>query len=242
MSALRAILFDIDDTLFSTTEFARHARRNAVEAMIERGLKLDADTVLRELDEVISEFGSNYAHHYEKLLQRLPPEALAGLNPSLVISAGIVSYHDTKFQELKPFADVAPLLADLRAAGMHLGVVTHGWTVKQAEKLVRLRLLRFFDPLAVIISEQVGISKPNPKLYSLALRKLGLEAEQVMYVGDSLEHDIAPPGSLGIRTVWSRRAAKDGQDPEAIRPDHVINDFGELEAILRDSYSALPPA
>jgi hypothetical protein len=45
-----------------------------------------------------------------------------------------------------------------------------------------------------------------------------------------------------MHTVWSRRAAKDGQDPEAIRPDHIIDDFSELEALLRDSYSALPPA
>ncbi|MDP6369263.1 MAG: TIGR02253 family HAD-type hydrolase [Planctomycetota bacterium] len=236
MSALRAILFDIDDTLFSTTEIARHARRNAVEAMIERGLKLDADTVLRELDEVISEFGSNYAHHYEKLLQRLPPEALAGLNPSLVISAGIVSYHDTKFQELKPFADVAPLLADLRAAGMHLGVVTHGWTVKQAEKLVRLRLLRFFDPLAVIISEQVGISKPNPKLYAKALRELDLPASEVLYVGDNPTHDIAPPQSLGMRAAWIKRAAKHDLAGTGIQPDHVVEDFEGLRTVLREVY------
>ena len=108
--------------------------------------------------------------------------------------------------------------------------------------MIRLGVLPLVDPKAVFISDQVGISKPNPKLYSLALRKLGLEPEQVMYVGDSLAHDIAPPSSLGIHTVWSRRAAKDGQDPELIRPDHIIDDFGELEALLRDTYSALPPA
>ena len=236
MPSLQAILFDIDDTLFSTTEFARRARRNAVEAMIERGLKLDAEVVLRELDEVISEFGSNYAHHYEKLLQRLPSEALAGLNPSLVISAGIVSYHDTKFQELKPFEDVAPLLTDLREAGLRLGVVTHGWTVKQAEKLVRLRLLRYFDPLAVIISEQVGISKPNPKLYAKALRALDLPAGEVLYVGDNPTHDIAPPQSLGMPAVWIKRAGKHGLEGTGIQPDHIVEDFSGLRTVLREVY------
>jgi putative hydrolase of the HAD superfamily len=159
-----------------------------------------------------------------------------------VESAGVVAYHDTKFGSLEPFPDVLPLLSKLRDAGIRTGIITHGWTIKQAEKLIRLGVLPLVDPKAVFISDQVGISKPNPKLYSLALRRLGLEPEQVMYVGDNLAHDIAPPSSLGIHTVWSRRAAKDGQDPELIRPDHIIDDFGELEALLRDSYSALPPA
>jgi putative hydrolase of the HAD superfamily len=240
MADLSAVLFDIDDTLFSTTVFASKARHAAVQAMVHMGLKATEEEVFRELQEVLREFGSNYAHHYQKLLMRLPRAVLGDLNPALVESAGVVAYHDTKFGGLEPFPDVLPLLSKLKEAGIQTGIITHGWTIKQAEKLIRLGVLPLVDPKAVFISDQVGISKPNPKLYSLALRKLGLEAEQVMYVGDSLEHDVAPPGSLGIRTVWSRRAAKDGQDPEAIRPDHIIDDFGELEAILRDSYSALP--
>ena len=162
MSRLRAVLFDVDDTLFSTTAFARKARANAVRAMVEAGLGLPEEVVARELDEVIAEFSSNYDHHFDKLLQRLRPSALAQLNPALVVAAGVVAYHDTKFQGLAPFDDVIPLLEGLRAAGLVTGVVTHGWTVKQAEKLVRLGLVPHLDPRAVFISDQIGISKPNP--------------------------------------------------------------------------------
>lgn len=59
MARLQAILFDIDDTLFSTTEFARKARRNAVRAMIQAGLDVPEEVVLKELDEVLAEFSSN---------------------------------------------------------------------------------------------------------------------------------------------------------------------------------------
>jgi putative hydrolase of the HAD superfamily len=47
--------------------------------------------------------------------------------------------------------------------------------VKQAEKLVRLGIVRYLDPKAIFISDQIGISKPNPKLYLAALRELGLK-------------------------------------------------------------------
>jgi putative hydrolase of the HAD superfamily len=233
---LSAILFDIDDTLFSTTEFAQRARINAVRAMIQAGLDVPEEVVLRELDEVLVEFSSNYEHHFDKLLMRLRPASLARLNPALVVAAGVVAYHDTKFRELAPFDDVFPLFSDLKKAGMLLGVITHGWTVKQAEKLVRLGLVPYLDGRAVFISDQIGISKPNAKLYQAALRELKLPAEEVMYVGDSPEHDIAPPKSIGMVTVWARRAAKHGLAGTSIVPDYVVSSFDELRPILRRDF------
>ncbi|MBL8859426.1 MAG: TIGR02253 family HAD-type hydrolase [Planctomycetes bacterium] len=237
MTKLSAILFDIDDTLFSTTAFARQARVNAVRAMIDAGLELPEEVVLRELDEVLAEFSSNYEHHYDKLLQRLRPPSLVRRNTALIVAAGVAAYHDTKFRELRPFDDVRPLLGDLQKVGMRVGIITHGWTVKQAEKLVRLGLVPFLDPRAVFISDQIGISKPNPKLYETALRDLQLPANEVMYVGDSPEHDIAPPHSIGMITVWAKRAARHGLEGKSIRPDYTVEDFGELREILRRDFS-----
>jgi len=233
---LRAVLFDVDDTLVSTTAFAKRARRNAVEAMVRMGLDLPADEVLRELDEVIAEFSSNYDHHFDQLLRRLRPRALAHRNPALVVAAGVSAYHDTKFRELAPFDDVVPLLEALARVGVQTGGVTHGWTTKQAEKLVRLGLVPHLDPKAIFISDQLGVSKPNPKLWSLALADLGLEPEETMYVGDSPTHDIAPPKSLGLKTVFARRAARVDITTTGIEPDHVVDDFVELRGILRETY------
>ncbi len=149
MASLQAVFFDIDDTLCPTTEFARRARRNAVRAMVAAGLAEDEDRVAAELDEVIAEFSSNYEHHFDKLLLRLSPSALQGQNRAMIVAAGVVAYHDTKFRELRPFEGVTELLADLRRAGVRLGIITHGWTLKQAEKLVRLKLVRYFDDPAL---------------------------------------------------------------------------------------------
>lgn len=236
MKPLRAVLFDIDDTLFSTTEFAARARRNAVRAMVRSGIRHPEDEVYRELVEVIGEFSSNYEHHYDKLLMRLPKASIEGLNRALVVAAGVVAYHDTKFEELEPFGDVAPFLRGLIGAGITTGIVTHGWTTKQAEKLIRLQLMSLLTPSAIFISDQVGISKPNPKLYQTALRELNLEADEVMYVGDNLKNDIIPPKSLGMWTTWARRAANPDQDPEAAAPHHIVDDFQQLAAILRETY------
>jgi len=237
MSSLRAVLFDIDDTLFGTTEFAGRARKNAVRAMCEAGLDLPVETVEQELAEVINEFSSNYSKHFDKLLVRLDHPLREGASTAIVVAAGVSAYHDTKFRDFTPFPDVVPLLADLRAAGLSTGIITHGWTDKQAEKLVRLGVVPHLDADAIFISDEIGISKPNPKLYETALTRMGLQASEVMYVGDSPAHDIAPPKSLGMITTWARRASKWTPADESERATHEVDDFDELRTILREQYS-----
>ena len=242
MTQLRAVLFDLDDTLFSTTRFAKSARLNAVRGMIQAGLDLPEEEVLRELEEVIAEFTSNYDRHLDQLLRRLRPKALQRVNPAVLVASGVAAYHDTKFRELAPFDDVKPLLEDLRKAGLRRGIITHGRTLKQAEKLIRLDLLPYLDADAIFISEQIGISKPNPKLYGAALRDLGLDPLEAMYVGDNPAHDIAPPHSLGMVTVWAKRAAKHQLQASDVQPDHIVSNFNELRTILRERYDVAIPA
>jgi len=236
LTALDAVFFHIDDTLFPTTEFARTARRNAVHAMVMAGLDAPEDVVMHVLEEVIAEFSSNYEHHFDKLLTRLGPAALANHNSALIVAAGVGAYHDTKFRTIGAFDDVEPLLADLKRAGMLVGIITHGLAVKQAEKLWRLGIVESLDPTAIFISDVVGINKPNPKLYQYALRSLDLEPTRVMYVGDNPEHDIAPPLSLGMPAVWSSRAARRKPSDYGIEPTHSVADFSELRTLLREQY------
>lgn len=238
MRTLRALFLDIDDTLYSTSEFAERARRNAMEAMIEHGLRLTVEQAMAELREVIAEFGSNYAFHYDRLLKRLPRHVLPKGNPAILVAAAVGAYHDTKYRSLFPFRDVPQVLATLREkTPLRIGVITDGLELKQAEKLVRLGIVRWLDPEAIFISDQIGISKPNRKLYQRACDVAGLPPAECMYVGDHPENDIAPARAIGMVTVRHRSSGGKhaGRDaPEA--PDYEISTFHELIPILRDDF------
>jgi len=158
------------------------------------------------------------------------------VNPALIVAAGMAAYHDTKFKDLRAFDDVEPFLMALSKAKIRTGIITHGWTTKQSEKLIRLGLVPLLGPRNIFISDQVGISKPNVKLYQHALREMGLLPGEVLYVGDNVAHDIVPPVSIGMHTAWIRRAAREGQDVEAANPEFIVNDFRELAAILRERF------
>lgn len=233
---LDAIFFDIDDTLFSTSVFADKARRAAIEAMIAVGLRSDRESLQRELKEVLVEFSSNYGNHFDKLLLRLPPEASADLNQAVIVAAGVVAYHETKWSELKVYDDVYEVLGWLAGKDLVRGIISAGLSIKQAEKIIRLKIYEFLSPHAIFITEQVGINKPNPKVYRRALKELGLEPKRVMYVGDHPTHDIDPCNDIGMTTVRIRRSGKHSEETGHSKPDFEIRDFYGLREILRKDF------
>ncbi|MBN4049885.1 HAD-IA family hydrolase [bacterium AH-315-M10] len=233
---LKAIFFDIDDTLFSTSDFAAEARAAAVDAMRGVGLDYPREYLLRELAEVVAEFSSNYGHHFNKLLLRIPATAYGGVNVAIIVAAGVVAYHETKSRQLRPFPDVRALLASLALTDVVRGVITAGREIKQAEKLVRLDLYQYLTPYALFISDQIGISKPNVKLYQRACADLGLDPSETMHIGDNPLNDIVPPKSLGMITVLNRRGGKYSTVPTPVEPDYEISNFDQLGELLERDF------
>ena len=236
MPHLGAVFFDVDDTLYSTSAFADLARQRGIDAMLAAGLKVRREDLARELAEVVAEFTSNYEHHYDKLLLRLPPAALEGVNPAVVVAAGVVAYHETKARELKPYDDVVFALRRLSRTDLTLGVITGGLAVKQAEKLIRLGVLPFLDPRAIFISDEVGFGKANPKLYLRACQETGVRPEEAMYVGDNPANDIDPPNQIGMITVRIHREGKYAGLTSRTPPAHEIDDLGQLLDLIREHY------
>ena len=234
---LRAILFDIDDTLYSTSEFATEARRNAIDGMIRAGLRMQRDDALHELQEVISEFSSNYEYHFDKLLARIPGHYYAGLNTAILIAAAVVGYHETKHKSLFVFEDAVEVLRLLKEVpGLCVGIVTAGLRVKQAETLWRLGVVPYLDSRAIFISDVLGVNKPNVKIYQRACADIGVRPNEALYVGDNPPHDIDPPNAIGMITVHSRRTGAHRNDPSQTAPDYTIDNFWDLLDILRRDF------
>jgi putative hydrolase of the HAD superfamily len=236
MARLKAIFFDIDDTLYSTYEFSEMARENAIKAMIGAGLRMSKEELRQELDEIVSEFSSNYEHHFDKLLMRIPRRLYKGANPSILIAAGVVAYHDTKFRYLNVYDDVLEVLKLLYNSELILGVITAGITIKQSEKLVRLKVLPYLTPSAIFISDQIGISKPNTKLYLRACSDLNIRPAECMYIGDNPLNDIDPPNQIGMITVRNRRSGRYIDLQGTTEPNYEIHNFWDLLDILREEF------
>ncbi|HSB47599.1 MAG TPA: HAD hydrolase-like protein [Candidatus Bilamarchaeum sp.] len=214
------VLFDIDDTLFPSSEFSSLARKNAINAMIGMGLDSDSGTLGERLSLIISKKGSNYGRHFDDLLDEMKVP-----NKSRYIAAAVAAYHDTK-TSIQPFPKVPMTLLRLKEAGHRLYIATRGNSVKQWDKLIRLRIALFFD--RVFVCEE---GEKDESFYLSVLRGLGAEAKSCMMVGDREDTDIAPAASAGIRTV---RMLSGKYASVPTKADFRVAGIEELPAILQD--------
>jgi putative hydrolase of the HAD superfamily len=124
------------------------------------------------------------------------------------------------------FPDAKPALEKLKSLGAKLGVITNGDSANQHGKLRRAGVENFFD--VVVVSSEENCSKPDLRIFEIALKKAGSSAAETWYTGDSQEHDIIPSRKMGINTLYLNRNRKN--------PLKVETDGGIIYAEIKDFF------
>lgn len=131
-------------------------------------------------------------------------------------------------------ADAAPMLEALRSGGARLGIVSNASDDHDVQTLVDNAGLRgYFD--FIISSAAVGVRKPHPKIFELALSQWGARPEQAVMVGDTVSADVAGANRSGIASVWITRRNDTPENRAAARetpPDATITALSELPGLL----------
>jgi YjjG family noncanonical pyrimidine nucleotidase len=122
--------------------------------------------------------------------------------------------------------DGARDVLDRLAGRVRMALVTNGLSDVQRARIERLGLNGFFD--AVVISSEVGVTKPRPEIFDVVFDALGRpERATAVMIGDSLTSDIRGGATYGIATCWyNRHGATAGPD------DDVTHEITDLAAIL----------
>jgi len=129
-------------------------------------------------------------------------------------------------QAWRVFEDVAPTLDTLASHGLKLGVISN-WDNRLRPLLRRLNLLCFFD--AVVVSCDVGFSKPSPVIFQHAAEKFGLAPSSILHVGDRTELDLKGAQAAGMQAVGLRRGARTASDAN---PGGQLASLAELDLLL----------
>lgn len=126
------------------------------------------------------------------------------------------------------FPDVLPTLTQLKTK-YQLGLVTNAHRLYAEAEIKMLGLDQWWD--VVIMSSDHGISKPAPELFHLALEQLQVSPAEAIYVGDSLEHDVAGARNAGLKVVHIRREDLVATPSQPL-PDWSIGSLDELLSIV----------
>lgn len=225
----RAVFFDAGDTLITIP--AAHEMMEAY--LAERRFPFDPKVVQNLLDEGIARFYYNKSD-YSNIT--VTPETdrnfWVGIYRYILDRMNASSYwsdehihrccHELYDLFVAPeyyalFEDVADCLERLRMMGFRLGLVSN-FAPTLREIFRSHHILHFFDPF--IVSTEVGYEKPNPAIFTMALKKANLLSNEVVYVGDHPTNDIWAPQQVGIDAI--RIIRYDGITGDGIRSLHEL--------------------
>ena len=197
---IKAVLFDLDDTLFDHRGCAREAL-TAVHQSDER-LRALPFAALEARHTTFLE-----ALHADVMLGRMPIEVArrerfrrllgaAGASPEAAAATAIAAlYRDT-------YRAVRRAIAGAAAIEPHasIAIVSNNLLEEQQDKLKTCGLDRFVDVL--VVSEEAGVSKPDPAIFQIALERLRVLPAEAVMVGDSWRADIAGALAAGVHAIW----------------------------------------
>lgn len=227
---IRAVSFDASDTLIYAVKeeievaFADFCRR--------KGHDVPVEAVRKGYQHYIYE-GSRYHAENKALHSTNPREYLFSATREMLLYLGVSRLQaeelaELAFKELELvwhlFPGVEPILRSLKAKGLKLGVISN-WGPRLSETLARLGIRSYFS--TVIASEVVGISKPDPGIFCLALEKLECQARNALHVGDSYSADVLGALNAGMKPVLLDRSQAYEESPCA-----RISSLSELASLI----------
>jgi putative hydrolase of the HAD superfamily len=190
---IRAVLFDLDDTLYDREELVRRVITDQYDIFQDELRSVPKETFVGRAVQLDDHGYADKRALYATVVAecRLAPDLIDRL---------VENFWTSYDEKCRLPDDTSVTLQTLRKNGIKLGVVTNGSTERQQRKLNSLGISSWFD--VVLISEAEGIKKPAPEIFHRALRRCGVEAADAIFVGDHPETDIRGALQAGLRAVW----------------------------------------
>lgn len=231
MSDPKAVLFDVDGTLFDRDRAQEEALRliarqfRSLFAGIGEERLLDA---FLESDRVaVAEINDGTA--LEGVRLRRSRRFLGMLGLSEEHAGEITAFYVRSYPGIEAPIDGARSVVERVAGAYPVGVLSNGLPDVQYRKLETLELRELFQ--CVVLSGELEIWKPDPRIFWEAAARLDREPGECLYVGDSYAHDVVGAAGAGMRVCWFNRAASAPAQAEP-EPDFEIRKLDEVVAVL----------
>ena len=225
---IKAIIFDLDNTLTDFMKFKKAAIDAAVDAMIDAGLDISREQLLKKIEEVYDSEGIEDQQVFNKVLKKI-----SGRVEDRVLAAGVVGYRKAKEGSMKLYPHVNLTLTNLVKNGIKMVIVSDAPRLPAWMRICSLGLQDYFDH--VITFDDAGEKKPSSKPFKMALDTLGVNAGEVLMVGDLKDRDIEGAKKLGIKTAFARYG--DSKNTEEAGADYELKDISELLDIVKSENS-----
>jgi putative hydrolase of the HAD superfamily len=223
---IKVIGFDIDGTLVDHVG-AQQAGLIKLYGMLEEAQRVAVDEFVATWQQESDRYWERYqagkiTFIQQRLLRVKAVLSHLGVSASDETAMRIFRMYLAEYEgSWKLYDDALPCLDSLTA--YWLAVISNGDSGQQRRKLERLGIASRFD--SVVISGDLGVSKPHPDIFKQSLQELGVSPEEAVYVGDDLESDALGAKNAGMQAIW---LARDGGQVADLP---MIGSLGEVKGI-----------
>ena len=234
MGAIRAIFFDLDDTLLDDTESSGHAAEVVAAELLGRYDVDPADIAQAYLDAAI-EFWETLEPGSRKppagaIRPSIWRRALASRNiDDKDLAERLARRYDAlRLERVELFPETLPVLHQLHGR-YKLAIITNGFAETHEQKIARLELARFFD--TIILAGEIELIKPDPSVFRHAMQAANVGPGESVMVGDRFARDIVGAHAAGMRAIWVN--VRGETVPAGARaPEATIASIAELPAAI----------
>jgi putative hydrolase of the HAD superfamily len=208
---IKAVVFDLDNTLVDFMSMKRRAIDAAIDAMVDAGLELQPQEIHDRIDAIYKERGIEYQQVFDDLIYNIFQKI-----DHRVLASG------------KPYAHVTATLMELIRRGIKLAVLTDAPSREAWLRLCYINFHHFFD--VAVTFDDTGERKPSEKPFRMALNKLGVKPEEALMVGDWPERDVVGAKAVGMKTAFARYGDTFGTKEHDA--DYELKDISDLLKIV----------
>ncbi len=223
---IRAVVFDLDNTLMDFMAMKDNAVSAAVTAMIDAGLEMDFQTAKAGIKDIYDKEGIEFQRVFDSFL-----EQHLGHIDWKILASGVVAYRRAREASLVLYPHVNLTLTGLLRRGLKLAVLSDAPRPEAWNRLCYLQLQHVFD--TVITFEDTGFRKPHTVPFRKVLAAIGCDPHETIMVGDWPERDLVGARKVGMLTVFARYGFVFDRKPVGNEGgDYVIDDIRQLLGIV----------
>jgi putative hydrolase of the HAD superfamily len=221
---IKAIIFDLDNTLLDFIKMKQFSVKAAITAMNEAGLEVDEKKAYEDIFDLYMERGWENQQVFDDYLNQTVGEV-----SNKILAAGIVSYRRAREATLLVYPNVNKTLIQLIKMGINLAVVSDAPSREAWMRLYYLNLHHVFDP--VLTFDDTGVRKPSPIPFQMALDYLKIKPNEAIMIGDWPERDVVGAKEIGMKTIFARYGDTFGTVDSGA--DWDVNDVYEVVNIIK---------
>lgn len=243
MTSERTVLFDLGGTLLyfdgEWPDVFLRADKALMESLAENGIYLDQEAFREDFRARLNAYYAEREMEFTEFTTTyVLKEALVGWGylgvPDSTIKPALAAMYSVSQAHWQPEEDAIATLAALQDQGCRLGLISNAGDDADVQVLVdKTKVRPYFD--LILTSAALGIRKPNPRIFDIAMQRIQAKPEQTVMVGDTLGADVLGARNANIASIWiTRRADTPANHAHAdtIVPDAAVETLAEIPAMI----------